>query len=57
VVVRIADQDIANTGQLFNAVAALKPNTTAAVTVQRGDRVVELKVQVAQRPRSQQGNR
>jgi len=35
----------------------LKPNTTAAVTVQRGDRVVELKVQVAQRPRSQQGNR
>ena len=57
VVVRIADQDIANTGQLFNAVAALKPNTTAAVTVQRGDRVVELKVQVAQRPRSQRGDR
>jgi len=57
VVVRIADQDIANTGQLFNAVAALKPSTTAAVTVQRGDRVVELKVQVAQRPRSQRGDR
>jgi Do/DeqQ family serine protease len=57
VVVRIADQDIANTGQLLNAVAALKPNSTAMVAVQRGDRAVELKVLVAQRPPAQRGER
>jgi Do/DeqQ family serine protease len=57
VVVRIGDQPIANTGQLFNTVAALKPGTAAAVTVQRGDRVVELKVRVAQRPASPRGER
>ena len=53
VVVKIADQSIANTAQLFNAVAALKPGHAALIAVQRGDRAVELKIQVAQRPTSQ----
>ena len=57
VVVKIADKDIANTAQLFNAVAALKPGEPATIAVQRGERAVELKVQVAQRPPSQRGER
>jgi Do/DeqQ family serine protease len=50
VVLRIADQPIANTAQLLGAVAALKPNTLAAIAVQRGNRTLQIKVQVAQRP-------
>jgi serine protease DegQ len=42
---------------LFNAVAALKPGEPAKIAVQRGERAVELKVQVAQRPLSQRGER
>ena len=57
VVVKIAGKDIANTAQLFNAVAALKPGEPAKIAVQRGERAVELKVQVAQRPPSQRGER
>jgi len=57
VVVRIADQSIANTAQLFNAVAALKPGAPATIAVQRGERSVDLKVQVAQRPPSQRRER
>ena len=57
VVVKIADKDIANTAQLFNAVAALKPGEPAKIAVQRGERAVELKVQVAQRPPTQRGER
>ena len=57
VVVKIADQNIANTAQLFNAVAALKPGNTATIAVQRGDRALELKVQVALRPPSQRADR
>ncbi len=57
VVVKIAGQDIANTAQLFNAVAALKPGEPAVIAVQRGERAVELKVQVAQRPPSQRAQR
>ena len=53
VVVRIAGQTIANTAQLFNAVAGLKPGDTAAIAVQRGERALELKVLVALRPPSQ----
>ena len=53
VVVRIGEQNIANTAQLLNAVAALKPGSAATVAVQRGDRAVELKLQVAQRPATQ----
>ena len=50
VVVKIAGQGIANTAQLFNAVAGLKPGNTAIISVQRGERALELKVQVALRP-------
>ena len=57
VVVKIADQNIANTAQLFNAVAALKPGNAATIAVQRGDRALELKVQVALRPPSQRADR
>ncbi len=57
VVVKIADQNISNTAQLFSAVASLKPGTPATIAVQRGERGVELKVQVAQRPPSQRGER
>jgi len=57
VVVKIAGQDIANTAQLFNAVAALKPGQPAVIAVQRGERAVELTVQVAQRPPSQRAQR
>jgi S1-C subfamily serine protease len=35
----------------------LKPGDPATVAVQRGNRAVELKVQVAQRPPSQRGER
>ena len=57
VVVRIADQNIANTAQLFNAVAALKPGSATTIAVQRGERALELKVQVALRPPSRRGER
>jgi Do/DeqQ family serine protease len=57
VVVKIGDQNISNTAQLFNAVAALKPGASANIAVQRGDRTIELKVQVALRPPSQRAER
>jgi serine protease DegQ len=52
VVVKVADTAVINTVQLLTAVAELKPQTTATLAVQRGDRALELKVVVAQRPRS-----
>jgi serine protease DegQ len=57
VVVKIADQNIANTAQLFNAVAALKPGNAATIAVQRGERALELKVEVALRPPSRRAER
>jgi serine protease DegQ len=57
VVVKIADKPITSTAQLFNAVAALKPGDPTIIAVQRGERAVELKVQVAQRPPSQRRER
>ena len=57
VVVQIAGQRIANNAQLFNAVAGLKPGSVAIITVQRGERVLELKVQVALRPPSPRAQR
>ncbi|MET0333389.1 MAG: trypsin-like peptidase domain-containing protein [Rhizobacter sp.] len=52
VVVKVADTPVANTVQLLTAVAALKPQAEAAIGIQRGDRALELKVTVAQRPKS-----
>jgi serine protease DegQ len=50
VVVKIADTPVANTSQLLNAVAALKPQDTAVIGVQRGDKQLGLNVKVVQRP-------
>ena len=50
VVVKIAGKAVANTPQLLNAVAALKPQSNAEIAVQRGDRQLDLTVIVAQRP-------
>jgi len=51
VVVRIAGTPVANTTQLLNAVAALKPHAEAVIAVQRGDKALELSVTVVQRPK------
>ncbi len=51
VVVKIQGQAIRNTRQLLNAVAELAPGSTGQVSVQRGAKVLELNVKVAQRPK------
>jgi Do/DeqQ family serine protease len=53
VVVKVANTPVANTSQLLTAVAALKPKTPAIIAVQRGDKALDVKVTVAQRPRTQ----
>ncbi|MFO1217530.1 MAG: trypsin-like peptidase domain-containing protein [Burkholderiaceae bacterium] len=50
VVLTIGARHVANTMQLLNAVAALKPGTEAAIGVQRGTEQVHLKIEVIQRP-------
>jgi serine protease DegQ len=52
VVVKVANTPVTNTSQLLTAVAALKPQTPAVIAVQRGDKALELKVTVAQRPKA-----
>ena len=52
VVLKIAGTPISNTPQLLNAVAALKPRQTATITVQRGNKPLDLQVTVGQRPPS-----
>ncbi len=56
VVLRIGGAPIANTPQLLNAVAALKPHETATVSVQRGAAALDVKVTVGQRPPSRPPN-
>ncbi len=53
VVVAIADKPVANTAQLLNAVAALKPQSEASIGVQRGAQKMQLSIVVAQRPKVQ----
>jgi len=53
VVVKVADTPVVNTVQLLAAVAALKPQVPAVISIQRGDKAMDLKVVVAQRPKSQ----
>jgi serine protease DegQ len=55
VVLKIAGTPVSNTPQLLNAVAALKPRETATISVQRGTSAMEVRVMVAQRPRSRPG--
>ena len=50
VVLTIGSRPVANTMQLLNAVAALKPGSETAVGVQRGTEQLQLKVTVVQRP-------
>ena len=50
VVVSIGERQVANTTQLLNAVAALKPGRETTIGVQRGQQAVQLKVTVGQRP-------
>jgi Do/DeqQ family serine protease len=51
VVVQVSSNRVANTTQLLNAVAALKPGEPAQVKVQRGGEMLDLKVVVAKRPK------
>ncbi len=50
VVLKIAGAPIANTPQLLNAVAALKPRESATITVQRGANAIDIPVTVGLRP-------
>jgi serine protease DegQ len=54
VVTKIGGRAVANTAELLNAVAALPPGSDAAIALQRGDKAVDVKVKVAQRPPRQQ---
>jgi serine protease DegQ len=51
VVVQVAQSPVANTAQLLNAVAALKPGSVAQLKVQRGAQQLSVNVTVAQRPK------
>jgi len=53
VVVSIAGKPVQNTGALFAAVASQAPDSTAVIGVQRGAQALELKVQLAERPKAQ----
>jgi len=55
VVLKIAGTPVANTPQLLNAVAALKPREAATISLQRGESALDLKVTVAQRPKARPG--
>lgn len=52
VVVRVADRPVTNTAELLTAVAALPPQSQAAIDIQRGEQSLSVKVTVAQRPRT-----
>ena len=52
VVVKVGPAPVTNTVQLLAAVAAIKPQAEAVVTVQRGDQLLELPVVVSQRPKA-----
>lgn len=52
VVVQVGGNKVANTSQLLNAVAALKPGGPAQLRVQRGGEMLSLNVVVAKRPKS-----
>ncbi len=51
VVTRVGAMPVANSYQLLNAVAALKPNAMTSIGLQRGAQALTLDVQVGQRPR------
>ena len=49
--VEVASQKVANTAQLLNAVAALKPGEAAQLRLLRGGQSLTATVTVAKRPR------
>lgn len=50
VVLAVADQAVGNTAQLLNAVAALRPDSLATLSIQRGEQRTTVQVRVGQRP-------
>ena len=52
VVLKVGDKPVLSTSDLFSAVAALQPESTAVIAVQRGAEQVRVKVAVGERPRS-----
>ena len=54
--VRVDGKNVGNVSELLSAVAALKPGTSSAFNVQRGDKLVELSINPGVRPRPQQRN-
>ena len=52
VVVQVSATRVANTAQLLNAVAVLKPGEAAKVQVQRGNEALTLDIVPAKRPRN-----
>ena len=52
VVVNIAGKPVQNTGALFAAVAAQAPDSTVVIGVQRGAQALDVKVQLAERPKA-----
>jgi Do/DeqQ family serine protease len=57
VVTAVAGRPVANTAELLNRVAALKPGSEAAIDVQRGSQAVQVTLTVGQRPRQPTTNR
>ena len=53
VVTAVGERSVANTSQLLNAVAALKPGSEATLGVQRGAQALHVKLTVGQRPPAQ----
>jgi serine protease DegQ len=54
VVIKVGGTAVTNTSQLLSAVATIKPQTNAAMAIQRGAKTMELNITVAQRPKSPQ---
>jgi Do/DeqQ family serine protease len=52
VVLKVGERPVQNTSDLFAAVAALQPDSTAAISVQRGARALVVKVRVAERQKA-----
>jgi len=53
VVTTVGERPVANTAQLLNAVAALKPGSEATLGVQRGAQAMQVKLTVGHRPPAQ----
>lgn len=54
VVTSVGGHPVSSSSQLLNAVAALKPQATAVIGVQRGEQALQVDVTVGQRPKQRQ---